>query len=37
MPNLPTERVSAKAVMIGTKIFLFGGHDTLQNLTTIDM
>lgn len=37
MPNLPSERAAAKAIMVGTKIFLIGGHDTLQNISSIDM
>lgn len=37
MPNLPTERAGAKAISIGNKILLFGGCDTLQNVSTIDM
>jgi N-acetylneuraminic acid mutarotase len=37
MPNLPCERMGAKALMIGTKVLLFGGHDTLQNISSIDM
>ena len=37
MPNLPNERANGKAVMVGSKILLFGGQDTLQTITTIDM
>lgn len=37
LPNLNCERIGAKALLVGSKILLFGGHDTLQNISTIDM
>jgi hypothetical protein len=37
LPNLPTERAGAKALLVGSKVLLFGGNDTLQSLSNIDM
>jgi len=34
---MPTERAGAKALLIGTKIYLFGGSDSLQMISAIDV